>query len=306
MRHSVRHRRGYGAAVRCALLFALAAASPAQASDAGTRIVNTATLRYEVDGTARTTASNAVTLLVAERLDVTLARTTADAVARGTAVAIPVLLTNTGNGHEAFILQTRGTGNAPTIVAVDADGDGRFDPTRDRVLTGGTTPEIVAGATLALLVVVDTSGTTDGSALTILTHAATGSGVPGTTIAEAGDGGGDAVVGPTGAAASIRVPVAGGSLPTLAKTQDVLAPDGSTRPVKGAIVTYVLQASFAAAAEDARVDDPIPAGTLFVPGSLSLDGTALADAAAGSAIHVPLGPVPAGASHRIQFQVQIQ
>ena len=289
---------------------------------AGTVITNIATLRLPATGGGdRSIASNPATLTVGEILDVTLARTgnpTAAIPAEpGTVAAIT--LTNRGNGSEAFAIRPPPADGAVRVrlVAIDGDGDGRFDPQRDRVLRDDLlTPPVAPGATLALLVVLDSAGPVpaDGT-LAITATATTGSGDPGTSFAGRGDGGGDAVTGSNGAVARLTVPigVAAADAPRFEKTQSVLAPDGSNAAVRGSVVTYTLTASFGAAIAGARIHDGVPAGTRYVADSLCLDGATLSDAADGdaggfdgTAIDVALGDVPAAARRAIRFQVRIQ
>lgn len=288
-----------------AILVLMLFVQPTYASDAGIRIANIAAVHYDTGGAASFGTSNVVELIVAERLDVTLTRPPSAPVSRGVDTPIALLLTNTGNGHESFALQVAGANGRPSI-AIDRNGDGHYDPATDTLLPDGHTPELMPGATLALVVFADTSTVSPGGVISIAATATTGSGAPGTVIAGGGDGGGDAVVGPTGASATVSVPIDPASPPTLIKSQSVLAPDGGSRPVRGAIVTYVLDAGFPAAADDAHVDDPVPAGTRYVAGSLRLDGAVVADPVDVGTIRIALGPVSAAASHRIQFQVQIQ
>src|SRR4051812_11506062 len=82
------------------LLTAVAGTNIAHAeTSAGTRIDNIAELRLDADGAAGVIRSNPVSLIVAERLDVTLTRPGTGAVMiTGAGNAIPVLLTNAGNG----------------------------------------------------------------------------------------------------------------------------------------------------------------------------------------------------------------
>ena len=287
-----------------AILAAILIGQPTHASDAGTRIANIAAIHYDSGGAATSGESNAVSLIVAERLDLTLTRSPSATVSRNADTPIAFVLTNTGNGRESFAVQLAGASGSPSI-AIDRNGDGRYDSATDTLLPDGHTPELLPGATLALVAIADTSAVAPGGAISITATATTGSGAPGTAIPGGGDGGGDAVVGATGAAVSLSVPIDSSPPPTLTKSQSVLAPDGSARPVRGAVITYVLDAGFAAAADDARVDDPVPAGTRYVAGSLRLDGAPVADPADAGTIRVALGAVPAAASHRIQFQVQI-
>lgn len=297
------------------VLIAAGGAATAQAQTAaGSAISNQATVRAIAGTDAVAASSNVAVFLVAERLDVALtgagqpAAPTTDGV-----VAVPADLANAGNGNEAFALvATAPAGIAVRGIAIDVDGDGRYDPAIDRLIDGGATPVLPAGAHLKLLVLVDGAAAPDAS-VTLVARAATGSGAPGTDFPGRGDGGTDAVVGPTGAEARLVLPLGADQPPVLAKSQSVLAPDGSATPVRDAVVTYTLRASFAAAAQGVRIDDPLPAGTVYVPGSLTLDGAALTDAADGdaggcdgTAVTVALGDVPARAARTIRFQARLQ
>lgn len=292
-----RGRRQAGAAAFGALAWpaalALLAAAPASGQTrAGIAITNVATLHQ--DGSS--VASNAVTLTVAERLDVALAR--APQADRPGTVAVE--LTNRGNGAEAFAVAAAVTAGSATLTAPSTAGnDGEPVP-----LTDGRTPPLAPGASITLLVPVSAA---DAAVLTVSARAATGRGEPGTLFPGAGDGGGDAVVGATGAAASIAVPLTADSAPTLAKTQMVVAPDGSAAAVPGARITYALEARFAAAAASAEIDDRLPAGTTYLPGSITLDNGPLADAGhvAGGQVSVPLGAVAAGTVRTLRFTVVI-
>jgi len=283
-------------------------------TEAGAPITNTAALRFDVAGQDVAIRSNTVTTLVAERLDIALARRGTDPITAATD-ALAILLTNRGNGQEAFILAASdGSATPPTRFAIDVDGDGRYDPARDQLLSGGRTPPLAPGTQLPLLLLADVAAQFDGVQNTISARAVTGSGGPGTIFAGQGDGGGDAIVGPTGAQAQIVVPTVGNAAQgSLVKTQSVLAPDGSARATSGAVITYTLTASVPAPSRGVRIDDPIPAGTRYVPGSLTLDAATLSDGAdtdAGSAsadgIAVALGTLTEPAIHTVVFKVRIQ
>lgn len=294
---------------------------------AGTPIVNTAGLRYELNGATGSIVSNTVTLIVAERLDVRLVRdgdgvmvVAPPAAARPTVV--PLTLTNVDNGHESFALAASLSSTMVTMRAlvIDANGDGQYDPATDLAPAGGTTPSLAPGQSIQLLAIV--AATDAGAAnamLTVTARSTTGSGPMGSAYASKGDGGGDAVVGPTGAIASVQVPLTTALAgPALFKSQSVLAADGSQNAVRDAVITYTLQARFTDAVAGARIADPIPEGTVFVPGSLSLDGAPLTDGADGDAgsfdaaalqggrIAVSLGQVGAASVHTVQFKAKIQ
>ena len=306
----------------------LLAQTPAVATSigtpAGTPIVNTAGLRYDADGTAQSTSSNTVTIIVAERLDVALVRDGRGAVVvTAQPVAIPFTLTNLDNGAESFVLAASvspGSAVLRTLV-IDTDGDGRYDPAKDVAPVDGKTPLLSPGQSiklLAILVATPEGGATN-AVLTVTARSTTGSGATGNVYPSAGDGGGDAVVGPTGALATVSVPL-GTALagPVLLKSQSVRAADGSQTAVRDAVITYTLEARFTDAVTGARIADPIPVGTVFVPGSLTLDGAPLSDsvdddagrfdpsAAQGAGVTVALGRVAAGSSHTVQFKAKIQ
>jgi hypothetical protein len=287
---------------------------------AATSITNVATLTASGADGDRTVRSNPVVLVVAERLDVALARpddSRIDVTPDG--VAVPLLLTNRGNGREAFDVTALPSDDTAKVrlIAIDRDGNGRFDPAIDPVLAAGRTAEMEPGEVLRLLVVVDPAGTpVTASALTATARAATGSGPEGTMFASRGDAGSDAITGASSARADIAVPIgadAGPAAPTLFKSQRVRAPDGSANPVSGAVVTYRLEARFPAASTAVRIDDPVPQGTVYVPGSLILDTVRLSDADDGdggraddAGISVVLGDIAAAGTRTVAFQVTIQ
>jgi hypothetical protein len=293
----------------------IAAAVPAQTRP-GTVIANTAAVTFTLDAGERAIRSNTVTLTVAERLDLALVAGDGAPVLTDRPTPLPVRLTNRGTGQEAFALNAAATAATVTGIAIDVDGDGRFDPAIDTLLAGGTTPPVAPGGTLRLLVLATTRPDTSPSAgaVTLTARALTGTGAPAAGFEGAGDDGSDAVVGPTGATASVDLPflATAPDAPTLVKTQAVQAAGGMGQPGSGTVVTYTLVASFPAATRGARIDDPIPAGTRYLPGTLTLDGAALTDAVdgdagalAGEAIAVTLGDVAAATTRTVRFQVRL-
>lgn len=250
-------------------------------------------------------------MLVAERLDVRLVRESDGPVALDTGLAaIPFILTNADNGRESFaITASLSTAGGTPTLAIDSDGDGQYDATRDAAIVDGITPVLEPGTTLRLFAVVDGSAS---DSLVVTARAVTGSGTTGRSFDGQGDGGADAVVGPTGAAASVTVPLRpAGADPVLIKTQSVADASGGAR--RGSVITYTLEARFPGGARDAVIADRIPDGTAFVPGSLRVDDAVLTDGADsdsgrfdGAGIAVALGDVPATSIHVVQFKAQIQ
>ena len=286
--------------------------APALASAAGTVVSNTATLRFVVDDIDRTTRSNTVSLIIGERLDVSVVADKPAAVISGSETrAAPFVVTNLGNGEEVFALTATVDGEGSSIlkIAADADDNGLYDPEIDLGL-GDARLLLASGRSARIFVIVNGAQNSFAAALTAT--AITGSGAPGTLFAGNGDGGGDAVVGLTGATATARTELAlRVVLPSLVKSQAVMAPDGSTQAVKGAIVTYRLDAHFPRATAAVVIADPIPTGTAYVAGSLTLDGARLSDAPGDDAgrfgddaVGVELGDVAPGV-RTIIFQVRI-
>lgn len=292
--------------------------SPLSAATPGTVVSNTATLGYEIDGAIRTVSSNTVKLIIAEKLDVTVvADASGGAIADTGQHAIGFLVANAGSGTETFALTAAvaGSGAAVVAIAIDEDDNGLYDPQIDRQAANAELP-LAAGRAKRLFVLV--GGTRMPTVVSLSATATTGSGTPGTTFERVGDGGGDAVVGQTGATATATIDgdrltrlLSGLLEPSLTKSQSVVAPDGSSRAVQGSIVTYRLDANFPRAAAAVQVEDLIPAGTAYVAGSLTLDGAPLSDVAdadagrfAHAAVAVALGDVEAG-NRTISFQVRI-
>lgn len=308
----------------CLTLVFAAAGMPlaaAYGAPAGSDIANTAQLDATSGGVRMRQLSNTVHTLLGELLDVRLAAVdnAPEQVRPGeTGHVSAFVLTNAGNGREAFALtaSTVGIDASVTGIWLDRDGNGRFDPAVDTRLQGsGLTPSVASGASINLFVLSDIAASARNGATgsaTLSATAATGSGTPGTGYPGAGDEGSNAVVGGTTAAASANVRlVIGESNVALIKSQSV-----PSEPGRGSIVTYTLEARFSGASpvRDARLVDPIPAGTRYVAGSLRLDGALLSDAAdtdagafdpAARTIDVALGSPAARVVRVITFQVEI-
>lgn len=296
--NSMRKLAGAGALYLC-----LGLASQAQAAGvpAGTTINNTAEVSYTIGSVNTTTASNQVTVTVAEVLDVDV---TAQIPATGyvpvssgdTRVPVRFVVTNTGNSTEAFLLTMTSTigGDqydpvpAGTAIYLD-DGDNVFTASDTLYVPGpGNDPLLQADQAVTVFVVNDIPDPlSDGNiGRTRLTAAArTGTGAAGTVIA----GGGtnlvdataiDAIVGTNGADAEVTVDlrVAGVTL-TAVKSQSVLDPFGGNSVVPGSIITYTIVVSMSGSgtAANAVFTDVIPAGTTYQPGTLTLDAQPLTD-----------------------------
>lgn len=316
-------------AIAAACLCVLPGAAHAAGTAAGTSISNVATATYDLPGGGQDEiTSNTVVLKVDELLDVSVAWADPADVATSPGQSGQVLkftLTNGGNGPEAFTLGTVANGGGddfdPTVTAIviDSNGNGAYDAGVDTVYVAGSNdPLLQPDASLTLFVLASIpAGTADGNRgrVDLTAVAVTGSGAPGTTFAGKGEGGVDAIAGATGADGEDDgyYKVAKASV-AFVKSATVAGPFGGTSSAPGATITYSLSATVSGTGSLAnlRVSDPIPTGTTYVPGTITLDGAALTDAAdadsgrfTGSAIAVGFGTVPAGASHIVTFKVKI-
>jgi len=310
---------------------ALLAAAPAHAArtPAGTVINNSATATYDLPGGGQNTVtSNIVSLTVDELLDVSVASADGGDVSTVPAAVNQVLtfrVTNAGNGSEAFVLTARDNAGgddfdpAATSIVLDTNGNGVYDPGLDTLYVPGSNNPVLAPDDSIVVFVLSSipAGAANGQRgrVDLLAVAATGSGVPGTSFAGQGQGGGDAVVGATGADAEDDgyYAVQAASV-AFVKSATVADPFGGATQVPGSIVTYRLVATVGGSGSLAnlRIADAIPAGSTYRPGTITLEGSGLSDAAdadagefTGSEIAVRLGTVAAGATRTVTFQVAI-
>lgn len=325
--YAARSRKG-----ALALLLASAAtATPAYAggTPAGTVINNNATATYDLPGGGTTSVtSNTVSLTVDELLDVGVAWTDGGDVSvtpGATGQILTFRITNAGNGDEAFRLTARDNAGgddfdpSATSIVIDSNGSGSYEPGIDTVYVPGSGDPVLNpdGSIIVFVLSSIPAGASDAQRgrIDLVAVAATGSGAPGTSFPGLGQGGGNAVVGATGADSEHDgyYKVSAASV-AFVKSASVVDPFGGTTQVPGAFVTYRLVATVSGSGSLAnlRIDDAIPAGTTYRPGTLTLEGAALTDAAdadsgefSGSGIAVRLGTLSGGATRTVTFQVAI-
>ncbi len=314
-----------------AALLLLGVSSPAFAAGtvAGTNIENTATASYDGPSGEVQIDSNTVTIVVDELLDVTVTSADPGDVATEPGAEDQVLkftVTNTGNGTEKYTLTpdvARGGDDFdPTLVSVviDTNGNGVYDPGVDEIYAAGTNdPELAPDETVTVFVISDipaAPGDGDRAEVNLSAEAETGTGVPGTSFNGQGDGGGDAVVGTTGADDddSGFFLIQDASV-ALAKSASIVDPFGGDSAVPGSVITYTLVATVTGSGTltGLAVSDPVPADTSYNAESITLEGASLTDSDAdadagsfdGSAIAVELGDIPGGQTRTVTFQVTI-
>jgi uncharacterized repeat protein (TIGR01451 family) len=296
---------------------------------AGTNIENIATASYDSGTGTIDIQSNVAVILVDELLDVTVASIDPGDVPTtpgATGSALSFRITNTGNGPESFRL-TPNVANAgddfdPALaqVVIDTNNNGVYDPGVDTVYVAGTNdPVLIPDQSVNIFVLTNIPGTQangDRANVSLLAAATTGTGAPGTSFAGAGQGGGDAVAGTTGAdgeaSGFLRVDAA---TVALVKSAVVADPFGGTNSVPGSTITYTIVATVSGAGtlNNLVINDPIPTGTTYVPGSMTLQAATLTDATDadsgnfnGTRVRVGLGSVPANQTRTFTFQTVIQ
>jgi uncharacterized repeat protein (TIGR01451 family) len=300
---------------------------------AGTAIENQAEIVFSMDGDVLSRASNVTSLRVAEIVDVDLLLQTPTrlVVAGDQNQPLYFTLANTGNGQETFSLTALGVlaGDAfdPVLatnaLVFDTDGSGDLSAADVPYVPGTNDPSLAPDELIGLMLLADIpAGLLDGAVgfARLGVAAVTGTGVAGTVFAGAGEGGVDAVIGPSeGTRAVVGEYVVGQVGLQLTKSAVISDPSGGARAVPGASITYTIEvtAQGTGTAIGAVVEDPIPDATSYVTGSLRLNGTPLTDTAdldAGELLDTPAAPAvvvrlgdlsPADTARVIEFEVTI-
>ncbi|MBB5212705.1 hypothetical protein [Microbulbifer hydrolyticus] len=303
---------------------------------AGTTISNTASASYtDTSGNPQSVSSNTTSLLVDELLDVTVASNDAGYISVSTPESGAVLsftVTNTGNGDEAYDLVVNSALSGDqfdpenALIYIDSNGDGLYDA-GDTLFDSSVPVQLAADESIAVFVVADIPDAQSSSDLGLIeltaesmtAKASAGSDAPGTVFAGQGDGGGNAVVGSSGAAAAGQNGYQVALLqPSFTKSQSVTDPFGGSAAVQGAVITYTLTFSASGSGEitDVILSDNIPDNTSYVAGSITLNGAGKTDAADSDEaafdngavpprIEINIGTVTAPATYTATFQVEI-
>jgi uncharacterized repeat protein (TIGR01451 family) len=271
----------------------------AAGTPAGTVISNVATVNYSLSGNVQPPLSNVpTTFRVDELIQPVLTWQDAAPVAvdvTGTNDALTFLLTNSGNGPEAFSL-SRTNGPAPlpagnytplngTVGSIYLEsglqaGFQASGPNADTAYVPGTNdPNLAPDAGQILYVISNTpnvAANIHGDVLLAaasLTAGAAGS-APGTGLAGLGQGGGFAVVGTSRAQAGATGSYLtnGMNLAVNKTVASVLDPKGSDVLMPGAMITYQIEVKLTGtgAAANLVIADPLPANTTYVPNSITV------------------------------------
>jgi uncharacterized repeat protein (TIGR01451 family) len=261
---------------------------------AGTNIENQVSLSYTQNGSNHVSTSNTTSITVAELLNVDLVWQDAASVtvnSGDTNRVITLQITNTGNGSDEYTLSALSTLGSdqfdPALVGVffDSNGNGSYDPATDEAyIPGSNDPLLPADAALTVFILndipADRAGGEQGNCqLTVSSN--TGTGTPGTSIANAGDNGTDAIIGNSGGSVAAMGNYVISDLEViLSKSVVITDPFGGLQPVSNAILTYTITVGVVGSgtAQGIVVTDPIPGHTTYIEGSLTLNTIALTDA----------------------------
>ena len=311
-----------------ALSGAWALSTRAADAPAGTVIVNTVNMSYQVSGTPLSDHATA-TFTVAQLVDVTVTwQNSSDVAVTAGAVQQSLLfkVTNTGNGSDTFhltdsLVTPGGTSFTPASCQIyfDTAATGVFDPSDVLYTAGSNDPTLAQNAGVNMLIVCNVPNSAADSALgemKLLASSKTVTGTYGTVNSGGGVGGVDAIAGTTtGASNATGIYQVHQVAFAYTKSAVVTAPGGGHQPVSGATIEYTLTVtpSGSATANNVVISDPVPANTTFVAGfGILLNGSAVTaptgdyNVTTPGAVTVKLGNLAGSASAQIvKFQVTI-
>lgn len=298
---------------------------------AGTSIDNTATADYVIAGSTGS-ASGSVSFQVDEKLDVNVSWQDAANVVVSTPDVDRVttwLLTNTGNGNDSYSLTVNNALGGDqfdpvwTDIYLDANSNGTFEVLLDTLYSSGTNDPVLAPDATQVVFVRNSipAGLVDGNLgdTELVATSLTASGVPGTSIANAGDSSTNAVVGSSGGrSADTGTHQVVNTTVALAKSVVISDPLGGNQPVTGATLTYRIDATVVGpgTATGVVVTDVLPVDTSYTGGTLILNTVTLTDIADGDAgdvndsavntVTVNLGDLSAASpAQTVSFEVTI-
>lgn len=311
----------------------------AAGTPSGTVVNNQARVSSTIDSSQVDQVSNVATFTVEEILDLTLTwqdSTNVIVQPDSTDAMLTFLLTNTGNGTQSFLLNVDNSSTTDLFNPVnpriffDSNGNGQYDDGIDAAYDASTNrPALDADDGILIFLFNDIPAgvnETDTGISSLTATSFTGSGTPGDAITPIPPDTLYAVIGPSGGqvtADGVYEVVLTGV--TVTKTAQVEDPDGGSTPVTGAIITYTINVNVpnSETATGLVVNDLIPSGTIYEPGSMTLgDGTTTtgltddADTDAGEyresppssgnfEVHIALGDL-SDTTRTITFKVKIE
>ena len=285
---------GRTAALLCAFWLFVASALAAQGTPAGTLIRAWAAATFDTpSGTGYVSVSDTADLLVGQVAGADVEPPRVSSGAAGTTVLFAHTLTNVGNGADAFALAGASVHGWPVTLYRDANGNGILDPS-DLAITAPLALGYGGVAYLLAQVVIPSNAGVLGATDTV-TVTATSQFDP--IVSDSVRDRLDVPVTPVGI--------------SLTKLVD------RATALDGDVLTYTVgyTASGSASTTSALLEDTIPTGTTYVPGTLRWNATPLTDAPADDAgsfaptgngiVSVDMGSVAGGSVGTVTFQVRV-
>lgn len=307
----------------------------AAGTTAGSLIRNTATLSYTYGGVPTSQQATASPVSVAQVLAVRTTWQDATATTANSPDSLRVLtfaVTNTGNGTATFTLARDNAVTGDQFDPTDAPQGGTWiesgaqpglqvsGPNADIPYVAGTNDPVLAPDASRIVYLASsipfgfTTGATGrvtlrARAILAPANAAAGDqvGVQNGVVLVAGAGGGRSAATGTYLVAVVAIGVS--------KTVPAIAdPQGGNRVMPGSILTYrvTVTASGTGTASNIVITDPLPAEISYVPGSITVDGTARTDAADGddstftsNTVRTVLPSLAAPQSRVIEFKAKV-
>jgi uncharacterized repeat protein (TIGR01451 family) len=279
---------------------------------AGTQIINTAQLNYNINGTDFNTTSNTLVDVVDQVLDLEIVCQSAQNVVVQNGElkrALPFVLENIGNGTDNFTLLPDTNASSPEVdnrlIYLD-DGDGVFNSADVQVNDINLTAD--AKATLFFVSDIPASATWHTSNNGIEARSTIGgSGIPGSAYTLSNYAAVDGYKG--GVDSALCIYERSQLELTLVKSSTLSSPELFT----GTIIHYKIIASMVGVGTltNVTLKDVIPAGTTYVNNSLLLDTVSMSDAGhiAGTTISVPVGDMTQTNTtqpiHTLEFDVSV-
>jgi uncharacterized repeat protein (TIGR01451 family) len=266
------------------LLFAFSPRSVrASGTPAGTTITNRASITFLYDGdTLPTTVnSNVVNVIVAQVAVVNVSPVSASGSARvNTFADYPVIITNSGNGTDRFSLTTASTLGLPADLYRDIDGDGLLSASEAAAGPIGQTGDLAADSSARCVARVSVPGTVSLIGQTDMMTVTT------TSLVDASK-----------RAIAQRSTSITGAILTSSKAVSTPIPRAGDR------VTYTISYGNSGNGEatNVSISDLLDSRLRFVTGAAS----PAPDSISGQRILWNLGPVPAGQSGALVFQVDV-
>lgn len=312
--------------------------APCQAAGtaAGTLIRNTAIVSYSQNGKSNAVSASAPPVVVGKVISVLVtSQDTAPIPSSSPDTDKPTtfLVTNTGNGTETFSLSRTNTisgdqfdpGNSPNgAIWLESGRQAGFQasgPNADTLYVPGSNDVTLAADASRqayLLSTIPAGQSTGAFGKAALIASSTTPGAAGSPPGRLlGTFGGVQTVVGAGSAQSTGVGnylIAAVSVGLAKSVASVRDPNGGTRVMSGAVLTYRLVLSLVGSgvASGVAVNDPLPAALAYVPGSITVDGAARTDAAdadevsfAGGAVLANFGNVSAPATRVIEFKATV-